>query len=1219
MKKFIYFKTMLLAVTLLVGSVSAWGQIAAWDFTGVGTTSLPTYAATSFNSNLVSTSGANYISRGSTAAWSTGGNSFRTAGFKNEGISTSNTDYFQITLAPATGYALSLSTIDAKFTGTDTYCASPGVSNQFAYSLDGTNFTLIGSPQALIGTPATLTQIDISSITALQNVASGTTVTLRYYASGQTTTGGWGFLSAASAGTNGLAIGGTVTSTATITNYYSKSTGNLDILSNWGTSTDGSGTAPTDFTSDNQIFNIRNNATPTIGGNWTVSGTNSKIIVGDGTNACNFTIPSSFAVNGTIDVTANATLTKSNSTNPTFGTLDANSTISFTGTSAQTIPAATYGNLSISTTGGNATAGGTIGITTSLTVSSGSVFDMSTNALTGSGLTTNGTGTLRTQNTTSTPIPTGKTWSMDVEYNGTGAQTIVTGIYNNLILSGARTGSPAITLGSGTITIGGAFSVTSTGIGSYTVTGNTVDFSSSSSQTIPAISYNTITNSGNGARTFPSTGTVSIAGTFTTGNGAYTLGTSTVQFNGSGQTIPKTNTSGAWYYNLVVAGSGIARFGASGPILASGGNLTINSGATLNMGTVATLTSATTQMTTDAGTGTVTINGTLNTANTAGLMGTTSTTFHNTGFPVNNITIGASSTINFCGGSNQTVSAGSYANLTISQARSTSTLTLQSGTINISGVFSYTATGTPTFTTTGNTIVYNGSGSQAIAAIPYNNLTINNSTGATIDQNITVSGALSVISGSTLTVSAGKQLTVSTTLTNNGTLNLLSSPSGTATILTPGTIGGTGTASVQQYLSSARNWYVSSPVSNALAPSGYTYYNYNEAGSNWVGSVTSFAKGVGYIALPDLAGSTLTFTTQPGGTLNTGNVDITLTKSGPTKTGFNLIGNPYPAHLTWTKTFVNNNSTRIEPTIWYRTNAGTVNSGGDASWSFLTYNAVSEEGTPTTANGIVPPMQAFWVRAVSPGTSTLTLNSDLTLSHQASNPLKAPAVKSSDRQRLRLQVNNGTSTDETLIYFDANASNGYDRYDSPKFEDATTVTQIYTTAVTEKLVINGMNSIPLDTEIGLGFVPGNATSFSIMANEISNLPSDVKVILKDNVTLAETDLTNGVNTYEFSPATTTTNRFSVIFRTAGAVTGIPTAANEQNLLVYRNANNQIAVQIKGQLNDFYSLDVYNSVGQKLASKQATAGITIMDAPQSGVYFVTIKGNGNNTTKKVVIN
>ena len=210
--KIIYTFLSILFLTISFNSAgNAQGTIAGWDLTGVGSTSLPTFAATTFNANLISSSGASNITRGSSAAWSTAGNSFRTVGFQNNGISTANTDYFQVTLTAATGYKLSLSTIDAKLNGTASFDVSPGVTSQFAYSLDGTNFTLINSPQVVIGGPQSLAQIDLSLIGALQNVATGTTVTLRYYASGQTATGGWGFYSASS-GTNGLAIGGTVTS-----------------------------------------------------------------------------------------------------------------------------------------------------------------------------------------------------------------------------------------------------------------------------------------------------------------------------------------------------------------------------------------------------------------------------------------------------------------------------------------------------------------------------------------------------------------------------------------------------------------------------------------------------------------------------------------------------------------------------------------------------------------------------------------------------------------------------------------------------------------------------------------------------------------------------------------------------------------------------------------------------------------------------------------------
>lgn len=190
------------------GATTGSAPLAAWDLTGAS--SVATWPATVFNANLGSTP---TLSRGSSAAASAGNNSFRTVGFKNEGISTASNDYFQVTLSVASGGTMSLSSISAQFNGTATYAVSPGVSAQFAYSLDGTTFTLIGSPFILIGQPATLSPISLAGVSDLQNVPASTTVYLRYYASGQTGTGGWGFYSP-SVGSYGLEIGGTVTGSA---------------------------------------------------------------------------------------------------------------------------------------------------------------------------------------------------------------------------------------------------------------------------------------------------------------------------------------------------------------------------------------------------------------------------------------------------------------------------------------------------------------------------------------------------------------------------------------------------------------------------------------------------------------------------------------------------------------------------------------------------------------------------------------------------------------------------------------------------------------------------------------------------------------------------------------------------------------------------------------------------------------------------------------------
>jgi len=195
-------KRLLLIPILLLG-FGSFAQIASWDFTGENT--LATSTAEVFNANLDASP---TLTRGTGAVASAGTNSFRTQGFQNNGISVANTDYFENTFSAAPGYTVSFSSINASFAGTATFSAAPGVSMQYAYSLDGTNFTLIGSPFVQIGNGA-MPAIDLTGISALQNVADNITVTFRFYASGQTTTGGWGYNSPSPAQV--LAFGGTVT------------------------------------------------------------------------------------------------------------------------------------------------------------------------------------------------------------------------------------------------------------------------------------------------------------------------------------------------------------------------------------------------------------------------------------------------------------------------------------------------------------------------------------------------------------------------------------------------------------------------------------------------------------------------------------------------------------------------------------------------------------------------------------------------------------------------------------------------------------------------------------------------------------------------------------------------------------------------------------------------------------------------------------------------
>jgi hypothetical protein len=188
---------------------------------------------------------------------------------------------------------------------------------------------------------------------------------------------------ASAGGCNAVTATTTVVINSGVSTFYYKGSGSMATTSNWGSSTDGSGTTPASMTLDGITYYVNHNvtATPSNDAAWTL-GSGSKIVVGNGTNATNFTITSGNTITGTIDVANNATLTIAASTSPTLGTVDAGSNVLFTASSGTlTIPAKTYGNLTLSNSSGK-TAGGAITVNGTLELSGGSKLTLNANNLT---------------------------------------------------------------------------------------------------------------------------------------------------------------------------------------------------------------------------------------------------------------------------------------------------------------------------------------------------------------------------------------------------------------------------------------------------------------------------------------------------------------------------------------------------------------------------------------------------------------------------------------------------------------------------------------------------------------------------------------------------------------------------------------------------------------------------------------------------------------------
>ncbi len=137
--------------------------------------------------------------------------------------------------------------------------------------------------------------------------------------------------------------------------FYSDSTGNLDQLGSWWTNNDGTGANPTSFTASNQTFIVQHRlTTATLGANWTVSGSNSKVLIR--TN-CTVTIPDAFSFVGVVDsLEGTATLNLNNATVPTLNGIEPNTTVVYGSLSNQDIAVPTstnnqYGNLTFTGAG----------------------------------------------------------------------------------------------------------------------------------------------------------------------------------------------------------------------------------------------------------------------------------------------------------------------------------------------------------------------------------------------------------------------------------------------------------------------------------------------------------------------------------------------------------------------------------------------------------------------------------------------------------------------------------------------------------------------------------------------------------------------------------------------------------------------------------------------------------------------------------------------------
>ena len=477
------------------------------------------------------------------------------------------------------------------------------------------------------------------------------------------------------------------------------------------------------------------------------------------------------------------------------------STVDFNGAGTQTIPAFNFNNLTSSSTGARTLSStGTIGIA--------GTFTQGTNAYTITGST--------------------------VSYNGTGAQTVAGSTYHNLILATSGTK----TFGSGTTSIGGNLTLSGTATGDATTNLSTINYNASGAQAIANIQYYHLSLNGSGTKTFAA-GTSYINGNFTLGGTATadaTTNATTINYSGSGgQAIAnitynnltlsnagtKSFTTGttAIHGTLTMAGSaaadavtnsalidyngtgaqGIAAITYYDLSLSTSGTKTFTSGTTSVSHTLAIGGSATADATTNSTTISYGGSGSQNIAalvyyNLALGNAGTKTFPSGTTSLQGSLTVSGSavadavtntSTINYSGTGSQTIGAMNYYNLTSSSSGARTLAS--SGTIGIAGAFT---PGTNAYTTTGSTISFNGTGGQSVPLFTFNNLSFGGSGAKSAAGTLSVGGNFT---NPDTVVMGTYTLSVTGTKTNTGLIRFAGASNGLP--FTGGTVEYNGTVS----------------------------------------------------------------------------------------------------------------------------------------------------------------------------------------------------------------------------------------------------------------------------------------------------------------------------------------------------------------------------------------------------------------------------------------
>lgn len=462
------------------------------------------------------------------------------------------------------------------------------------------------------------------------------------------------------------------------------------------------------------------------------------------------------------------------------------------------------------------------------------------------------------------------------------------------------------------------------------------------------------------------------------------------------------------------------------------------------------------------------------------------------------------------------------------------------------------------------------------------------------------------IPSSTTNVTIPVGLTNYPTLTSAAECNDLtiqSTVAGDGSLIESGNLTANGTVTVERYISNGQWHGISSPVAGATVQSLYSntanvyLKSHAESTNDYtnivdlddpLGNMQGFMMWYAGVATGETFG--ITGTLRNGIVGSTDNMTRTNVDAEPDYYGWNFVGNPYSSAINWDAAD-GWDKTGLDATIYLYDN------GSWDSWN-------GTLGTGGMTSGHIAMGQGFFVNVTDvttyPSTGTLTMTNEV----QVHNPVGFLKSSSEISELVRIEVSNGEYVDDAVIYFEEEATSGFDaQFDAHKlFSFNQDRPHIYSTANN----FMAINALPVEnTEVPFNVSGVEGEVMTISALEIIGFGD---VFMLDNYTGIQTNLTQ--ESYEFMYDEDIEDRFLLFFTTV-SVSDI-----ENDFTTIFSYEDKVSVIISSEISP--EIIIYNLFGQKVSQITGHKGINEIPVHNSGYYLVNVIDNNQMTTKKVFI-